>query len=152
MLFEVYQWWIRFGFSFSEAAPRPHKDRPDCSYEKFLQNPVMVQEALTTWFQECSDLPKQEEDEFVAHFCKCAKASTFLLEVFQWWSSIGYMYSPRREDEEEGISCTYEQFLRDSDMVSRALVTWFREMSDQEPHEEAHFEQHFSQCAAAMAS
>jgi 2-oxoglutarate dehydrogenase complex dehydrogenase (E1) component-like enzyme len=146
MLFVVYQWWIQFGSLF-----RKKIHRPDCSYEQFLQNPVMVKAALTTWFQECSDLPKHEEDEFVAHFCQCAKACTFLQEVFRWWSRVGCLLSPRREDE-GGIACTYEQFLRDSDMVSSALVTWFREMSDQEKQEEAHFEQHYSQCAAAMAS
>jgi hypothetical protein len=140
MLLGVFQWWIKHGRLFPQG---PF----DYTYEQFLRDPVQVKSALSVWFREVSDLPKQDEKAFVAHYSESAAASDFLHEAFQWWRRVGYSFSQR----ERAPTCTYEQFLRDSDMVSRALVTWFREMSDEDKHEEARFVNHHCRCAADIA-
>jgi hypothetical protein len=144
MLLGVYRWWVKTGSLFSSAAPF------DYTYEQFLRDPDKVKIALSVWFREVSDLPKQEEKAFVAHYSESAAASDFLHEAFQWWKKVGYQLSPRRNEQKP--TCTYEHFLRDSDMVSFALVTWFREMSDEEKHEEARFVKHHCRCAADIAT
>jgi 2-oxoglutarate dehydrogenase complex dehydrogenase (E1) component-like enzyme len=122
----------------------------DHTYEQFLRDPDAVKMALTAWFREISDLPKEDEKDFVAHYSESAAASDFLHETFQWWRRVGYGYSSRRNEQQP--TCTYEQFLRDSDMVSSALVTWFREMTDEEKHEEARFVNHLCRCAADIVT